>query len=192
VVSTSFEGTNEPAGEPCAEQGGTSFEVEGSGVKRYACNGVAGANGQPWTPNGTLPAGATETGTWSYFSTDRSPESIAFAPVSFPIPLVNPLDSAHVVIAPEPTHCPGTSTEPKAQSGYLCIYGTGGVLYGEFVGVESQIHGSSGSGGTTKAGTTLKFIAWGEEAAEEADTHGNVPTGLPTVPEGLGTFAVTG
>ena len=120
-------------------------------------------------------------------TTDRSAESIAFGTISFNVPLAAPLDGAHVLTAPEPTHCPGDLTEPKADSGYLCIYGIGGVAYSEFLHAGLLGGGSTGPGAST-TGAVLKFKAFGEEAAEEND----IETGLPIVPDGAGSFAVTG
>jgi collagen triple helix repeat protein len=72
------------------QEGGTELVVEGSGNPEAVCNG------EPWTAGGTLPAGATLTGAWKFFSA----ESEAFVEqlwetISFPIPLEAPLDGDH-------------------------------------------------------------------------------------------------
>jgi hypothetical protein len=102
--------TNEPEGANC-EEGGTKFEVEGSGVKHYACNGAEGApgadgaqgpagpKGEPWTLGNVLPPGAIETGTWA-FSADES-ESPALVGISFPVQLPTALDEEHVHFSTE-------------------------------------------------------------------------------------------
>src|SRR6188768_510215 len=43
------------------EEGGFTYEVEGSGEENEVCNGEEGS---PWTDGGTLPSGSTETGVW--------------------------------------------------------------------------------------------------------------------------------
>jgi hypothetical protein len=147
VVSTAFAGNAEPAGNPCHEQGGTSLEVEGSGVKHYACNGQTGFTE-------ALPSEETETGTWALSEPAGTASSGKFFSVlSFPIPLAqtNPpkerlLDSSHVhyigfeelfngTVTPT-VHlaCPSEAAEitkiingypiiePEAAPGNLCVY----------------------------------------------------------------------
>jgi hypothetical protein len=128
VKSESFEGTNEPAGEPCAEQGGVQFEVEGSGVKKYACNGVAGQNGTTGFTE-TLPEGKTETGMWAVSLPEYEGEILEgnlAAAASFNIPVATkpqPLFIPPAPIAnPDSAHCPGTYENPQAVQGWLCIY----------------------------------------------------------------------
>jgi hypothetical protein len=187
VKSESFEGTNEPAGEPCAEQGGNSFEVEGAGVKHYACNGTAGTNGSPWTAGGTLPVGATETGTWSFMSLDPSEESAAYAPISFPVPLAAELNETHVALASsDPVHCAGSFFEPTAASGYLCIY-PAGVFKAAFrevdslSGLSAQTNPVEGIPGASTSGAIVIYTVFGKEALEGGFTV-----------RGAGSFAVTG
>ena len=188
VVTTTFEGTNEPATEPCEERGGNSIEVEGSGVKRYACNGADGAKGSPWTAGGTLPTNATESGTWSFQASYEEP--VAYADIAFPIPLEAPLDSSHVVYVPpfsnpDPVHCAGSAAEPQAASGYLCVYEVS-AFYSEFLGL-NKISGGvpispvPGTAGANTVGALLRFTTFGQEAEEEE---------FPI--RGFGTFAVTG
>jgi hypothetical protein len=143
VVSNAFEGTDEPASEPCEELGGVEFEVEGSGQPKFACNGAAGTNGSPWTAGGTLPKGATETGVWNVsttlantLETGEPPVHITQIPISFSVPLAAPIEEpSHTIFVPEgdtsTAHCSaapigGSVDNPKAESGYLCVYGGGG------------------------------------------------------------------
>ena len=132
----------------CGGLGGSSFHEEGTTTKHYACNGKEGS---PWTANGTLPAGSTETGT---FSANNKAELIhglgKFLPVSlsFTIPLKEPLvgsgnaeeNRVHILKSGEKgegkfeagvtgkdgqaTGCPTTSeaTKPEAEPGNLCIF----------------------------------------------------------------------
>jgi len=104
-----------------------------AGVSLKGTNGTNGTNGSPWTAGGTLPSGATETGTWMFG--DESPVIVGFnvVPLSYPIPLQNPLGEADVffmneaeVVPPEcdnPTH-PGapSAANPEADSGKLCVF----------------------------------------------------------------------
>jgi hypothetical protein len=74
---------------PC-EEGGSEF-TSASG-KTYACYGKTGA---PWPAGGTLPKGATETGTWStgafYNGAKFGGETYNLPVASFSIPLAAPL-----------------------------------------------------------------------------------------------------
>jgi hypothetical protein len=113
------------------ETGGVKL-TSTSGVN-YVCNGqngAAGPAGSPWTAGGTLPTNATEKGLWSMFATTDATQGV-LATISFGIPLAAALDENHTVLVnavgadpvnPDPTHCTGTVAEPKAASGYLCVY----------------------------------------------------------------------
>jgi hypothetical protein len=131
---------------PTCIEGGITVEVEGSGVKKPVCNGEAGTpgnqgeKGDPWTPNNTLPVGATETGTYVFSGeglkkltpgeTDYEPilPGLAIAPISFTISLATPIGEEKAIFVPksgpnpDSEHCPGSGAEPKAASGYLCVY----------------------------------------------------------------------
>lgn len=130
VTSKEFSGEEGPC-----KAGGSKFESEpGKGkVKTYACNG------SPWTDGGTLPAGATETGTWSFFMSTKGESEPEFerVPISFPIPLPArlPADNCgagssaecHVQVikkgATGTGGCAGgTLKAPSAKPGNLCIY----------------------------------------------------------------------
>jgi hypothetical protein len=127
--------TNLAPGECANGEGGARFEA--GSEEAEACNGKEGS---PWTAGGTLPSGKTETGTWSWAVGSAGP---AFSAISFPIPLAESLISSQVhfiegpgseaegeelIIAPgegllkQPTECPGTFAEPKAEPGNLCVY----------------------------------------------------------------------
>jgi hypothetical protein len=112
------------AGVEC-EEGGTSVEVEGTPAsKEFVCNGEEGPPGSPWTVDGTLPSGKTETGTWSVLTEAYA----ALVPLSIPIELANPLGSSAVHFNPAGFEgvagedCPGSVTDPKAALGQLCVY----------------------------------------------------------------------
>jgi hypothetical protein len=107
------------SGPECPAEG-TEFEVEGSEEINYACNGKEGS---PWTAGGTLPPGATETGTWSFTALEA--EEVG-ATISFTIPLSGELDAAHVhyqTDADFSTFCEGGFESPKVKlSGNLCVF----------------------------------------------------------------------
>lgn len=165
----------EAKGANCKE-GGQSFEVEGSSVKTYACNG------SPWTAGGTLPKDATETGAWFARMQGSEAPFVGYGVIDLPIPLATELSGANVKVVKvgvvPPVQCddgvlPAAGpTHPEADSGFLCV----------FVGAEEespaylvQKVGSNGAG----ASTTGAFIF----AESENEILFNHPRG---------TFAVTG
>jgi hypothetical protein len=169
---TSFNG---PKG-VCAEGGA---EVKSATPAVLICNGEEGEPGEPgspWTAGGTLPSGATETGSWAMNGTASDTEGI-LAAISFPIPYEFPLKAAHVHIGEEGEagfvdSCPGTAAKPSAPPGELCVY------FSESEGLvnataEGIFRYNSLSKGATRTGAMLKFI----------------PSGLAY---GAGSFAVTG
>ena len=95
-------------------------------------NGTNGAAGEPWTPNNTLPSGATEKGAWA---ASGMPATLPGFPtveglwtsISFTIPLVS-APAAHVIAEGAKGTgggtCPTTSeaSKPEAEPGNLCIF----------------------------------------------------------------------
>lgn len=74
----------------------------------------------------TLPSGQTETGTWAVGPLPEK-ETAGFSPISFSIPLAADMPVANVhavpIGGPAPVGCTGgTSSEPKADPGHLCVY----------------------------------------------------------------------
>jgi hypothetical protein len=115
----------------CPEVGGATVKQEGASTGIDVCNGekgppgtpgAAGPKGDPWTAGGTLPVGATETGTWAFNATTEDTEVVA--PISFAIPLTSEVEEENVHVGKEnfSPSCPGSVTDPKAASGHLCIY----------------------------------------------------------------------
>jgi hypothetical protein len=99
----------------CVE-GGTSVEVEGSGVKKAICNGEEGS---PWSAGGILPSGQTATGT--YVGSFKESEQ-ALIPISFTLP-VEPAPEPIYVSGASATGCPGVvGGVPTADPGKLCLY----------------------------------------------------------------------
>jgi len=112
------------AGGACSN-GGSSFKVDGV-VKGSACNGEDGETG--FTE--TLPAGKTETGTWSAQGSKDFAGGFLVNEISFPIPVVGTLTPVFVGITPadktkgEGEGCPGPdgSGTPTAEPGTFCVY----------------------------------------------------------------------
>lgn len=131
--------------------GGSKF-VAGT-TKTYACNGKEGS---PWTAGGTLPKGASESGTWAVSGTPVNYFNGSFhgllAPISFGIALPAPLNNevncdqpgepvcvAHLIgpeegegepkeaTAIQEGECTGTFMEPGAGEGHFCIFVTVGL-----------------------------------------------------------------
>jgi hypothetical protein len=135
----------------CGEVEGVKI-VSASGTD-YVCNGAAGGEGpegKPWTAGGTLPSGATETGSYSAFSATETEN--AFASISFPIRLASALDESHVILVGaaggNPT-CTGSAANPTAPSGYLCVYKFAGTV------TPGGILDLEGSPGASTAGAIL-------------------------------------
>jgi len=120
--------------ENCPEESGFTYELEGSGTHNEVCNGEKGPEGEPWTPNSTLPSGATETGAWSFNGTeaDNGPEEWEgpFATISFPIQIdKRELPASQIFYSGKAnfsTHCSGAA-----------VYGINnpGVLSTDYSGV---------------------------------------------------------
>jgi hypothetical protein len=117
--------------------------------------GPTGSAGSPWTAGGTLPKGATETGTWFSKGTRNA--------VSFNIPLAAPLSNTSVVIVspnptdPVPAECENTEHQgtasvvnPEADPGFFCIFANASGEAAALVGDPA-----TGGEGTSVAGATI-------------------------------------
>jgi hypothetical protein len=173
---------------------GTKFEVEGSGTSSHVCNGKNGTTG--FTEN--LPSGKTEKGVWT-FEEDRItdlpptvgvPEAIGNSkvPLSFPIPLAEPLPGENVHFINEEgeeqlgpgnavpsTACTGTPAQPTAEPGNLCVYET--FQANAFAASELITPIAEG-----RQGARVQFFL---QAPEET------PEGAHVAVSATGTFAVT-
>jgi hypothetical protein len=165
-------GTNGTNGVSVISTVATVGECPAGGTKFTSASGTSKAcNGSPWTAGGTLPAEATETG--SFFAPANS-EPIDFTPISFAIPLPSALGegAVHYVSVEEvtkreegktvaegaaPAQCPGTGEAPEAVEGNLCVYEgglsspVGGVVEAIIVrsgNPETEVRGASTSGAT--------------------------------------------
>jgi hypothetical protein len=110
----------------------------GSWGAPVSLKGPAGPAGEPWTPDGTLPGGATLTGVWADVGFYPKGENIRI-PISFPIPLsaedAEDMGQCEIdfeafeyicknihIDEEETATCPGTLAAPQAAAGHLCIY----------------------------------------------------------------------
>ena len=92
-------------------------------------NGENGKEGSPWTPNNTLPEGATEKGTWANVHTAATANEASGSPISFTVPLARVLPEGHVHYfgineKGKGGGCPATSeaSKPEAEAGNLCVF----------------------------------------------------------------------
>jgi hypothetical protein len=107
-------GTEAAATGNCEGRGGVWVEVEGSGVKKYVCNGAGGAAGS-----------ATQTGLWAF----ENESSFYMMPMSFPRQVENEPNfnliqwgTTPTAIQGELSACPGTPSNPEAEPGEFCMY----------------------------------------------------------------------
>jgi Collagen triple helix repeat (20 copies) len=109
-------------------EGGSEF-TSAESKKTYACNGAEGKQGSPWTAGGKLPAGATETGTWTLHAPAKGPGEYRATNISFPIPLAAELNNTATIFVKSgestPEQCAGNLAEPGAKSGRLCVFEAG-------------------------------------------------------------------
>jgi hypothetical protein len=145
-------------GEKCPE-GGISVEVEGSGTKKFVCDGEEGLQGSPWTLGGKLPSGESEFGTFAAGPLVKE-QTAVWVPISFMIPLTAGPSVHYMGAEAAPTiPCPGTFEAPKAKPGNLCVYRSNGFAL-EFIEEEDPETGITGEG-AGKSGANLFFS--GEE-----------------------------
>lgn len=110
--------------------------------------GPTGPEGVCSTSNCILPTGVTETGTYLAPRAFEALESgtPAWTNISFNIPLSSEPELHYLAPGATPTpECPGSSAEPKAEPGQLCLYA--------FVELNYEFSG----GASKKTGAFLKF-----------------------------------
>ena len=196
-IAKSFQGTG-PAGPvgPVGANGangkdGTNGEKGATGPQGSIGN--TGPQGDPWTAGGTLPVEATEAGGWAVGGAEAPESEIAEFPANLKV--IRSAISFTIPLAAEPTvevketgfsgapggNCPGSAAEPKAKSGFLCVYTT--QLEHAFSGLTQPF--------------VRKLSSDGSPAAPDANTVGalvELPTAEeePSLTAGWGTWAVTG
>ncbi len=151
--------------------GGTKFSNKtGTGE---ACNGENSASSFA----STLPSEKTETGAWRFVSNGSELQSTV---ISFPIPLTpaaaNAIAVETIVTTISPTgNCPGSSVEPKAEPGYLCLYTAAYESSMPSVGPFVEKLAAKEEAGVSVSGALLVF----ENAANHETTGGSFAITAP-------------
>lgn len=108
------------------EEGGSEFTT--GGKHTYACTG------SPWPAGGTLPAGKSESGAWSTIYEATAAKQPGSSAISFGIPLKSEPElhfigtneelagEPHEAAAIKEHKCSGSSEEPEAAPGNLCVF----------------------------------------------------------------------
>ena len=113
ATTKSFTGVMKVGSEECTEGG---LEVKSASGTSLVCNGEKGAQGNPAQFPETLPAGRSQTGTWTMTITNNKYEEggevyyTGFANISYPIP-VSAVPTNVEVLPPgggDTANCPGT------------------------------------------------------------------------------------
>jgi hypothetical protein len=171
---------------------GTAGTTGATGATGAGTTGATGATGSPWTAGGTLPVGATETGTWTQvMGSEEEGEALGSeSPISFPIPLAANISFLNVKTIPKggtvPAQCddgvgtPAGPAHPEADSGFLCIF----VARGNTEAVSAKKAGASNETGSSTAGAILRAAG----GTANAGPNGTASPGEVQ----WGTFAVTG
>lgn len=130
-------------------------------------SGEAGACSKA-NPECLLPAGATETGDWSFYAKGNSGD---FAQITFPMRVV-PAPTIRWIgpLKPSTTECPGTFENPEATPGNLCIYSIGTLE--NVKENEPQEVNIGGTGGTWTADPTSGLTMEFQLVAEESEAFG--------------------
>ena len=164
-------------GSKCGGQAGVEYTLKSTTTE--VCNGQTGFTK-------TLPAGETETGAWS-FSTSN--EGLIVTSFSFNIPLAKALGGSEVhYVGPGETvtECPGTAKEPKAKPGNLCVY------QAEALNVQLNAGSETATATIVDPGASLE-----EVELVHANGTGTSGAGMTFIPiteplhVGYGTWAVT-
>jgi hypothetical protein len=156
-------------------------------------NGASGKEGSPWTANGTLPVGSTETGVWSMGPVPTGAGvTLLKTGISFPIPLAALIENAencgeagkpacviHIFGGTNiPAGCTGTIvesnvTELKAASGNICVWVQPGLVQATEIQMrDPEANGSLGKAGAGEAGTHGGLLATSQAFLEETEADG--------------------
>src|SRR5579862_5174208 len=137
---------------------------------KTGATGPTGKEGpSPWTPGGTLPSEATETGTWWFQGNGQEKQ---YAPLSFPIPL-SVADAAAITVhvwnelmppAERDPECTGTPDAPAAEPGTLCIYLPAAAKGGIGALLKVQKPDFTGEAGIGTSGAVIFFEFYTNEA----------------------------
>lgn len=145
--------------------------------------GQNGQNGSPWSPDSVLPQGATETGAWTFESTQAGLVDVPLASFAVKLPGALPEEHYHVIsstgqeligedkgVAQNPVGaCPGSASEPEATEGNLCVYLSAPVTTAEVtVSTEAIFNPATGGEGPSSTGAYL----WPNFAKAGVELHG--------------------
>jgi len=147
---------------PGCPEGGATVAIEVNENPQEICNGEKGDTGDPWTAGGTLPSGATETGSWAM--PGASPP-VATA-ISFPIPLAQPIAEPNTKFVPSDGSVAQAEGEGDLSAASKLIENVS-TTTGEF------IVGATISGTKIPTGTTITEVV----SATELKISNNVETG---------------
>lgn len=121
-------GATGPQG-PAGVKGDTGPQGKQGDPGAPGANGTDGEDGfcSLAVPDCVLPPGATLTGVFAANSSGSTSQDKARFAVSFPLEVPGLFDvTSHVIEMPpgasDTEECPGSSMEPKAKAGYLCLY----------------------------------------------------------------------
>ena len=191
-------GPQGPAG-PAGAKGDAGANGAAGGVGPAGPTGLAGPKGVTGAtgPTGatgfsgfteTLPAGKTETGTWSILeSATQEVTSAAYTAISFPIPLAKGAEEKAFVFNQKETEeeefgttgCTGSFEKPTAPAGVLCVYTGAEELENAEGHLEAQLRPGVTFEGYGPSGAFLSGYAF----------HGTMAA--PARAEARGTWAVT-
>lgn len=121
-IAKKYAGKQGPAG-PTGPQGPPGANGTNGATGPQGPQGLQGEGGEDGAcsasePECVLPPGATETGTWAGIG-----ESLIPLPFPLSLPAALPAAQTHKTgDADFAANCPGSSTEPKAAAGHLCVY----------------------------------------------------------------------
>jgi hypothetical protein len=153
-------GTATPAECPGSNpSGGATVEVQGEpATEKKICNGKEGS---PWTVDGILPEGESVKGAWAGFASLGSKQ--IWTPISFTIPLSEPLEGSEVHFFEEAdfaTTCTGSTENPTAPAGHLCVYGAANAIEAGAFGAIHKPSSLSGlpTPGADKSGAVMHLV----------------------------------
>lgn len=163
-IAKKYAGKQGPIG-PQGNPGATGAKGDQGATGTAGAKGATGFSG--FTE--TLPSGATETGTWSMGMNLSGAGVLEMVSLSFNIPLATEIAEANIQFNPfgfptgatteEKEHCPGSVTDPKAKSGFLCVY-TGNLANANY----ASGAGALGFPHSYKSGAAIAFGTTGTPA----------------------------
>lgn len=159
------------------------IEVKSASPTVNVCNGKEGKEGKegsPWTVDGTLPKGKSETGTWSTIYTATAAGQASSSVVSVPIPLKTAPEAFYIgknkelagevneAAAIHEGKCKGSNLQPEAAEGMLCVFteAENNVTEYLFDGVfpvrilEATVAGTIVANSSVAAGQAIAFGRW--------------------------------